>query len=193
MSSNAPSSKHLKNHPAVKKPQPKAEPKKKTTSKPVERRIFKGDQKIVHDLYRLENENVVNNESPYRNDGEEMLVYKPHSHFYHTYDSSGRALTNSSPTGSHFHAMTITPQPDGLPPIVECGPAVEWKRVQQGRRWVNKLVPYQPSKGLVDDHTHEVRYMGSDDILKRTISGDAAAVHAMEEKKVTPPSGIESV
>lgn len=129
-----------------------AKPKALTTIK----RTFAEDRIIHSDLYKFEVEKMKRNVSWTE---EPEYVDVEHCHFFHTFDSDGKAQTQTSPVGGHFHLVEVIPSedPTGVPTVIcKSGPMhYETKKVQG--KYKKMIVP-QDRHG-VDTHTHEVAYM----------------------------------
>ena len=125
------------------------------------KRNYKGEQEIDHDLFELLLINTRKNESFHpltvQDDGSDNgnWVNKPHKHFYHTFDSDGRAQKRSSPTAGHYHDVEWEVVDGEM--VARCGPP---KVISSG-----KVYPYKNDK-----HTHEAVYKGSERIKVRAYS-----------------------
>ncbi len=149
-----------------------------------EARVYSTATTIDHDLYRLKVSDMKKNIS-WSSEPEYTKI--KHEHFYHTVDSNGTKLKESSKVGSHFHVMELVSQGPGKPPIVKCGPAMKEVKVKRDGRWVRG---YEPYLGEEDQHTHVVEYIRSDKIQPRTLNAQAAVVVGREAQKLTPPDGV---
>ncbi len=166
--------------------------KPKTQSSEVvpDQRILRQTSTVYHDLYQLMPANMVK-DLGFK--GDHKLYRVAHCHFYHTFDSNGRAMKHSSPTGNHFHELIPKQVKDPATGEMKleyvCGPAVREKRVFSARqkRWV-KGYEYLPHN---DRHTHQVKYCHSQEIQTRQTNPMAAAVIAQEEQKLAPINGIQ--
>lgn len=123
-----------------------------------QKRVFKGQQKLIHDLYKLEvakmrkevGYDVVN----------PQFEWLEHVHMYHTIDSNGRRLTHAQPIGQHWHEMKLVgAREDGMP-LFECGPAL---RKISSHRFIE--IPG-------DNHRHDVSYVCSEEIEQRQYNPD---------------------
>ena len=119
----------------------------KTTSKQVINRLYKEDMEIDSDTFKLEIANYSRNIS--FDDKRPILVGTEHCHFFHTYDSGGKVMTQCNYVGGHTHDVTITVDEKGNM-IGECGPA-------------------KSLKPTMDNHTHKVTYLKSDRFKTRTL------------------------
>jgi len=128
--------------------------------KAFERNLEK-ESEIYHDLFRLDDAITVKNVS-YIED-QPKWVELPHRHFYHTVTSDGKSLDNSAPSAGHFHPVIMEKNEAGEVVSVKCGdPMVIHK---------GKSHPYKNDK-----HTHEVSYLTSEMVTKRTTNRDAIKV-----------------
>lgn len=121
-------------------------------SEPV--RQMKGEVEIYHDLFRLElatfKKNVGLPNSP-------RWENTPHVHYFHTYDSAGKKMTEASQVGGHTHVIETWTDDDGRL-RAKCGPAI--------RKYKNNKQEVMPN----DNHTHEITYMYSEKIKARRIN-----------------------
>jgi hypothetical protein len=123
-------------------------------------RIFEGDLKVYHDLFKLEVAGYRRNMS-WREDVKEM-VDVDHCHFYHTYDSSGRKQDSACSVLGHTHIVTIE-NVDGKF-VANCSGPV-------------KKVGGKIMKASVDcNHTHKISYIKSEIIKKRVIDPKALEI-----------------
>ena len=161
-----------------------ARPKKESAG-----RVFTGQKKIFHDLYKLSVAKMLKNMSWQPIPADEYTPIE-HCHFFHTVDSSGKTQIYSTSVGGHFHIMEIEDQGDGNPPLVKCvsGP-MKLARVKDPHtlKYVKKPVPVND----VDSHTHEVTYLKSDEIALRKLSDEAAKVIGANANLTAKPAGLD--
>lgn len=151
-----------------------SQPESKQKAEP--NRFFQGNEKIHSDTFKLEvakvKKNISWNDTPNFEDVE-------HTHFFVTYDSNGRKMVYSGPTAGHSHKMEYWVDADGNLKA-KCGPPV---RIIAGKEY-----PYYSAMGvksrqentgrvvkndIQDMHTHEVTYLRSNEVEKRTINIEA--------------------
>lgn len=144
----------------TKKMRPKKDPQE------VARKI-KGQEKVYHDLFRLD---VATTRKDIGWTANEIWEPVPHKHFFHTYDSSGKKMHRSTPTAAHFHHVTVKEVNGEF--VAECGPPMV---LNKGREY-----PYKN-----DNHTHDVEYLGSEVVEVRTMNTEAVKVinQKMQEEK----------
>lgn len=139
-------------------------------------RVYAHSQLIKHDLFKLLPANMIRNVSY-----SDIPHYEhiEHAHWYHTVDSTGKKLENSSAVGQHFHEMKVVQNKDGII-SAECGPA---------SKFVMKTINGRPRKVVEvishDAHTHEVEYKLSEDIPPRMPNKEWAKAQA---QMPAPPS-----
>lgn len=138
-----------------------------------QKRIFSSQKEFMHDLYKFE---VAKFKKNIAIDGfEPEYVDAEHVHFFHSITSDGKPQTRTNSVGGHFHKVKLTPQPGGLPPLVECesGPMREVVKLKHGKR-VKTEIPFND----VDTHTHSVKYEKSNVIVERVRNIEAAKAEA---------------
>lgn len=142
-------------------------------------RVFSQNVKKIHDLYKLGVSDMLKNTAQDGNVPEYLKV--EHCHFFHTFTSDGAAQNTSSTIGGHFHVMEIvTPATDSSPAVYKCSPPMRWGIVKDRyKRKVREMVP----ANIDDEHTHEVQYIKSDELILRTKNVEAAKMHASEQAK----------
>lgn len=162
---------------------------KKETEQPAKaapeiERVYIGSQQIDHDLYKLKSSIMKTNVSWTQ---QPRYVEAEHCHFFHSVDSDGRRQTHSVAIGGHFHEMMmIKPARGKAPAVYRCGPPVkEVRRLGDNGKWVKG---YERLKH--DDHVHDVEYINSVPVAKRTQSADATNVITDEAQKTAPIQGI---
>lgn len=149
------------------------------------KRVYKNDQEFDHDLFKLEPSFIEVNESPYEDQwkGER----KKHSHFYHTFDSSGNKHTHSSPMLGHTHLVEW--DGEGEPVI---GPAVKQVRVKKIIDGQKRTVKEWRKIDERSQHSHDVSYLVSQKIKPRKYNDDAAkAMNAKMSSVPSAPAGVE--
>lgn len=144
-------------------------------------RVYNNEVHFDSDLFRLDNAFLLKN-TQWNTAADPEYVKHEHSHWFHTFDSDGRAQEQSIERGGHFHVMTVTKR-DGQPPIVECSVPMKWVRNKRGQKYATPL-------GDFDQHVHEVKYVRSHRLKMRQANAEAAKVHAAEAQKEAFPSGI---
>lgn len=169
---------------------PKAKSKvTKSEEAPSRSRQYTGAKKVDHDLFKLMPANMIKNTN-WNPDSAPNYEQVIHQHFFHTYDSSGRAMVTSESVGGHFHEITLqeTVAADGsrgIPKVIACsGPKKYTKQRVMGK---NSKVP-TPIKD--DNHTHAVEYIKSDTVEVRVVNPEAYKVVLDDESKGRPVQGI---
>jgi hypothetical protein len=111
-----------------------------------------------------------------------------HVHFFHTVLSNGQEQDRSTSVGGHFHLVELVKNPDpaGPPKIVKVSPPMTTaRRKNRYGKMKTTVVPVE-----YDDHTHDVHYIGSDEIKPRTVSSEAVKVIGQEASKTAPVQGV---
>lgn len=149
------------------------------------KRIYKGDQKLIHDLFKLLPTALIY-DSGYENSP--MLVKIEHSHLFHTIDSSGRNQSTCVPIGGHFHFVEVVHQKDGAPGLKISGPK-KWvqKKIRGTRNTERVAVDVVMQDGTIDSHTHGFEYIGSEEITMRKVNVEAVKFESELAAKMAPP------
>lgn len=162
---------------------------------------WKGHTEFRHDLFKLEVAVMKKNVS-YKK-FEPDLKNVEHAHFFHSHDMKGKVLLHSQAVGGHFHEVKVVwgKEADGTPFIEKliCGePLRQVQKRTKGGRVKTVIEPVRFETGTaavddtdedertgfeVDDHRHELTYMGSEMIspekLKQKKEADKAALAGM--------------
>jgi hypothetical protein len=153
-------------------PKKKKAPTKTLSDTSANKRIYKQDREINHDLYKLEVAQMMKNMMWHPVPPEDYVKIE-HCHFFHTFDSAGIKQTRTTSVGGHFHLVEVIDNGPDAAPTVKCvsGPMTE-KRVRNKytKKYEKKIVPVND----VDNHTHEVTYMQSDVLKLRKMNDEAA-------------------
>lgn len=167
-------------------------------------RVFRGQQKVHHDLFKLTLAKMKKNVGI---DEQVPDIEKvDHVHFYRTVDSNGKALLASAPVGGHHHNVKIlfdqkgniqiahdqNGKPildeDGKPFVMaEISEPLRWVKKKKGKRWVRFEEQMRIGKiddgGELDEHTHQIVYLRSQMIDVRNIDPKRAAEAAKVESE----------
>lgn len=149
-------------------------------------RVFVENVKIYHDLWKLEVEAMEKNIS--WNDVPDYQKVE-HCHFFHTFDSSGKAQKFCVPVGGHFHEMEVIEEPGKMPKIVCKSGPLKWSRKKNKRtgRMERVLVPFND----VDEHKHETIYLHSKQVETRKINAEATKLIGKNAALVQKPAGLD--
>jgi hypothetical protein len=151
------------------------------------KRLYRGQEKIDHDLFKLTVSKMVKDTSW---SDVPNFEYLEHCHMFHSVDNQGNKQETSNPVGGHCHVITVTGEEDGIP-TVTCGPAVKQVQVRTPNGYQKKFVPITFSDGTVDDHTHDMEYKRSEKIEIQQLNPEFIKAQAMiESKKPQPVAGI---
>lgn len=130
-------------------------------------KVWKGQEQFEHQLFKLLPENCIKNKSftPFHPNTYE----REHSHVFHSVDRKGQPQIYSSPSAGHFHEIEMEWDKDELV-SVKCGPPVRFKYRMQRNKEMRKVKEHVVYKGadengeqdIVDEHTHEVKYLRSE-------------------------------
>lgn len=125
-----------------------------------------------------------------------QLVDLEHTHIYRSHSGSGQKKIETHKMGGHFHYVEQSTDPVTGLPVAKCGPPMmemvfmgedgnTYTRIEQvAYEKINASGPHagQTTK-IVDTHTHEMEYLGSEElsgtILKQQMEADKAAAAAM--------------
>ena len=122
------------------------------------KRIYANQMEIDSDLFKLEAADMLKNSS--WNDKDPVIEKVTHCHFFRTYDSNGKKMSECNKVGGHGHEIKISVDENGNF-VGECSPAKGTK--------------------FGDNHIHYVKYLRSDRVMRRTISEDASRYIAKME------------
>jgi uncharacterized membrane protein len=120
------------------------------------KRIYRDDMTIDCDTFKLEVENYARNIS--FDDKKPLIVGTEHCHFFHTFDSNGKEMSQCNSVGGHTHDVVVDVNENGEM-IGTCGPAKSFRVTD-------------------DKHVHRVTYIKSDRFKVRTINPKAQEVIA---------------
>lgn len=179
-------------------PRPKVQPKELGTANPeaaapVVRAPVKirnrHDVSFRHDCFKSSAEEC------FRNFSYEFLKPKleriQHMHVYHSHNNSGKVLTRTGSACNHWHDVKTYIHPETGEPFAECGPPMhEVTEVTQTGRTVKRVeqvsfdeeIMTGPDAGkikrLVDDHTHTMEYLGSEELTPAGITKELRSQQA---------------
>ncbi len=145
------------------------------------KRVYQAEAAFNSDLFRLGTAKMIKNMSWNKDQPEFKEI--DHEHFYHTFDSGGKKMDQSTPTGNHFHVMSVTKAPNGAPIVTCSGPKVI--KHNKGKRQIVDA-PYE------DKHTHKVTYERSSMVKPRTVNIESTKIINEEATKAVPIPGIRS-
>lgn len=159
-----------------------------------QKRVFGNKFGFKSDLFKLEvaecNINKSWNDAP-------NLEEVEHVHFFHTYDSDGRKMEKSNIVANHFHVVEYENQTDkdgkilaDLPvKIKSVSPPMREVKERIKGKWTKVIRPIKAD--LEDNHTHEITYRRSEEIVARQISAQAVNIEAQEANKTAPIQGVQ--
>jgi len=137
-----------------------------------------GTQVVQHDLFKLLPAKMVKDVS--YNPDAPILVHLDHCHIYHTVDSNGKAMTESSPVGNHHHKV-IVDEVEGKLKVY----------VSEAMRYVKRGKKVFESPLANDHHTHEVQYLGSHEVKARELNTEF--VKLQSQMAATVPGPVEGI
>lgn len=157
---------------------------KKITSFDNVQRIYSGDMKVLIDTFKLNVATFKKNIAP---DGKQFKPnYVPfeHSHIFHTRQENGKINTCCAPVGGHTHEVIIE--------VVD-GKFVGRTSEPIQFRGSEKIAPKMDAQGrLIDNHTHEVIYLKSDEHTIKSISPEVNKLfNAVYRADYTPSDQYE--
>lgn len=161
---------------------------KAATAAPKQSRQYKDDITFDHDLYRLDNTELIRNIAWSK---KQKPMYEPfdHKHFFHTFDSDGRKQTRCVAALGHFHEMTVVDNGPDSPPTVTCGPAMREVLMRDSDDGVYKKMAVQ-LEGR-EAHKHTVSYVASERLRTRKSNAQAAKMLANVTAHQTPALSAE--
>ena len=165
------------------KPEKQAPPKDAKPAKPkgkAEPKVMLRNQQVLHHhLFKAQVATCKKNMA-FRK-GELNIQNLEHAHFFHTIDSNGRTQTRTNASCGHFHYIEWGTDDDGNL-IATCGPAIkEYTLLKGGRTYKKEKALSWPGVDqggneitVTDEHTHDMVYIGSDEIRPRARSAPPA-------------------
>lgn len=158
------------------------------------KRSLTGTKKIFTDLFKLTTAKVIKYEG-WEDAGAEHPDTHPnkfstweHTHPFRTYDKKGEKVSYSTPIGGHFHVIKWkeSDKDDEPPTILEVsGPMVMGTEKIKG-----KLVKVPVPANEFDDHTHDIEYLRSSEIIVSATNLEATKVVSFEANKTAPLQGV---
>lgn len=134
--------------------------------------VMKGNRVLIHRLFESSVTDCLKNVSyqPKKPKLEEV----PHKHFFHTIDSRGKKLTQSSILLNHYHNMEWGMDPETGELYAKSGPPMrmtvrkleggEEERVEEQVHWMDNK-----GKAHMDKHTHTWEYMDSEEFTANSM------------------------
>lgn len=165
------------------KPSERKSRKPKQTSAP--QIIYKGNQTFRHDLFKASLEKYKKNLS-FRK-GVVKIEHIDHIHYFHTFDSNGKAQKFTNTVGGHFHEIRWFTDDDGVL-RAECGPpltTVYKKRAGMQKRVIEpvKWEDEEHDRMVADEHKHTMEYMWSEELDANTVRKRRNAAQSLFESE----------
>jgi hypothetical protein len=152
--------------------------------------ILRGTQEFRHDLFKSDVKKFLKNLSFSK--GKVEIVGIEHTHIFHSHSSQGVPLKYTNAVGGHYHAVTVSVDPDGTL-RAKCGPPLRnavkkkpsgQKKVVVPVKWHNEEADMDngQSEWVEDTHTHDFTYIASEFLsvekVKQTQDANRAAIQA---------------
>ena len=153
-------------------------------------RIFNEDRLICHDLFKLKVASMKKNMMWHPIDPADYVSIE-HVHFFHTYDSAGKKQIHSTSVGGHFHIMEIEEQGDGLPPVLKCASGPKKYVRRKNKYGKNKYEKVIVDVNPIDNHTHEVVYLQSNEQKVRKMNEEAAKLIGANARLAEKPKDLD--
>jgi hypothetical protein len=119
------------------------------------------------------------------------IVKVPHKHIFHSHSNAGKKLSRTGAMAGHWHDVIHGVDPKTGEIFAKCGPAMQevteisqtgrtYTKIQQVtfEREITSGVNAGATERLTDDHTHELVYLGSEELSPLGIQKD------LEKQKV---------
>lgn len=129
---------------------------------------------------------------------EELKLDKiEHVHHFHNVNSMGHAQKYTTMIGGHFHEVTWNLDPKTGEPVAKCGPALKkiTRNTPRGTKTTVEKFKFfnkEHQQWIEDDHTHDMLYLGSDELSTAGIQEiqrqNATMIQAMEPKATAEAS-----
>lgn len=153
-------------------------------------RTYLNAQEYDHDLFKLTVAKMTKNVA-LPNTKPEFITLE-HCHIFHTIDSAGKRQVVSTAVGGHVHEVKQVGEENGVP-ILEIGPAMKFVIKKKYGKMTKILARVLLEKeggadggDLVDDHTHDYIYMGSEKIKARVVNPEFAKFETELKMKREP-------
>lgn len=124
-------------------------------------RVYDGQEEVDHDLFVLQTRGTKKEIGYNARPEHKNYMLVDHMHRFHTHDSNGRLQQFACSGLGHTHEVIVEYNEDGSIKTAKCSPPL--------RKHKGKMIPYP-----MDNHTHEITYVRSEKIAKRTVSQEAA-------------------
>lgn len=152
-----------------------SEPKNQQPTQPAQPRTanvrIRGEKVLQHHLFESDVKNCLKNVS--YNPKEPRLEGVPHKHFFHTIDSRGRRLSESSIILNHFHKIEWGMDTDTGDLYAKSGPAMRMATIHHddGNTEVMPERVGWKSRGKTqyDEHTHEWTYVDTEEFTPNSL------------------------
>jgi len=173
----------------------------KSAKQPIER-VFRGTQQFYHDLFKLRVSTMLKWVG-WKQDSKEWFKHPQtgeknrdwleleHTHIFHTINSNGAMQKYCAPVGGHFHEMKVVRDPDDRSKIIEVicdsGP-LKFEKKKIAGRLEKVAVPVTE----FDKHSHKTDYVRSDEIRRKELTPEAAAIISADANRLNKPVTDES-
>ncbi len=161
---------------------------------PQQQRVYQSTVEFDSDLFRLKTQKMKKNVHWNKQTPDWRSV--DHEHFFHTYDSGGKKMTDCNSVGGHFHIMEVTHSAGGVP-VVKCsGPKKfihkKGKKIMVDASDVPRLGDDGKENEGYDGHVHEVVYERSSRMKPRVMNAESIKVINEDANKTASIPGIQS-
>ncbi len=151
------------------------------------KRVYQNQYEFDTDLFRLKTQKTKKNTHWNKETPDWRSV--DHEHFFHTYDSNGKKMTESNSVGGHFHIMEVKQSGDG-PPVVKCSAPKKYIHKKGRKVMVDASEIQDPDDAGYDQHVHVVSYERSSKMTPRVANAEGIKLITEDSKKVAPIPGI---
>lgn len=160
------------------------------------------DVHFRHDVFRSDAQNCL------RDVGYEYLkpdlLKVPHAHVYHSHDNNGKKLTRTGSACGHWHDVLHYTDPTTGDITAKCGPAMhEVVSLSATGRTISRIEPVCFEKEVLtgdnagqimkvmDDHSHVLEYIGSEELSPLGIQNDLKSQQAAAQAMGITLGGIK--
>lgn len=160
-------------------------------TKPQTKRIWKGMQTFIHDLFKAKVCKMKRNVSFVW--GDPRIVDTEHTHFFHTFNSQGKPQKYTNTVGEHFHEIEWGEDDEGNL-VARCGPPLRYgtHKMPNGRKvrriekvsWKDMSENSFNTEGVIrDDHVHEMQYIRSEELSLAKKGTNPLAQQIIDERR----------
>lgn len=132
-------------------------------------RVTKGSMKVWVDTFKLEVAKFKKNIAPDGAGSRPNYIDFDHCHIFHTYNERGKPNTHCAAVGGHYHEVYLKVVDGKF--VGETSPPIQ-------NRGSEEIAPKRDGQGrVIDNHTHQVTYLKSDEQGVKQVSPEVAKLY----------------